>query len=360
MAGFAPMGIPLGNIGPQTGADFSPYFEMMRQRQLAEQAAADRAEQARRQDEAQRFEAEQAAADRAFRGGLEARQLAQQQAQFGGEMMERERRRSFDREQLQTELGARQRQVGAQPMGVTFESWVEEGMPGLGEMGSIANPPDLNAKLREMKAARAGEEDALAFKKWFAAYAADPFWSDKGAANMAKAQTWDDVIRSMAMEEDLTPEEAKARLEEYLPVWRKSNEYKRGPERPATPEELAMEKESADARAYLQNILKNVGLNEEERGMVWPYLRQIATSGDPALIIGQLDDQIEMLERTQPVPALTTGASDEGRAAARAEYQKAIEAQRQKVDELRATRALLQRAVASMYSSYRRSRAKKD
>ncbi len=356
MAGFAPMGIPLGNIGPQTGADFSPYFEMMRQRQLAEQAAADRAEQARRQNEAQRFEAEQAAADRAFRGGLEARQLAQQQAQFGGEMMERERQRLFDREQLQTELGARQRQVGAQPMGVTFESWVEEGMPGLGELGSVANPADLNAKLREMKAARAGAEDAQSFLKWYADYTGEPLWADK----TANVKTVDELAQVVSQAEGITPARAKAWLEEYLPVWRKSKEYKRGPERPATPEELAMEKESADASAYLQNILKNVGLNDEERRMVWPYLRQIATSGDPALIIGQLDDQIEMLERTQPVPALTTGASDEERAAQRIEYQKAIEAQRQKVDELRTTRALLQRAVASMYSSYRRGRAKKD
>lgn len=361
MAGFAPMGIPLGNIGPTTGADFSPYFEMMRQRQLAEQAEADRVAQARRQAEAQRFEQEQALADRAFRGGLESRQLGWQKSQFGAEMTERERQRGFEREQLQTELAAR----GAGPQGkqqpYDVAAWVEEGMPGLRELTTVGNPAEMSARLKEMKAARTGAEDATAFGAWL-----KPYWADVITGNTADAarqvlghaRAWDDMARVFEVAEGLTPEEAKARVQEFLPVWRKSQQYKKLPEGAATPEEETLRKEFEAANAYMHNVLKVLNLSDNDRGLVWPYLREIATTGDPALVIGQLRDELDELRSQQPTPALMTGASDEDRAKNVAAYQKAVADQKQAVAEKRKAVRLLERAVSSIFAAHKRSRKK--
>ena len=66
MAGLGgiPFGVPLGNIGPKSGADFSPYLEMWRMRQAAlqTQAAQNLQQQASQQ---QQMEADKRLAEQA-------------------------------------------------------------------------------------------------------------------------------------------------------------------------------------------------------------------------------------------------------------------------------------------------------
>lgn len=350
MAGFAPMGIPLGNIGPTTGADFSPYFEMMRQQQMAAQAEADRAAQAKRLAEAQRFEREGAEADRAYRSGLEARQLGWQKAQFGGEMAERERQRGFEREQLQTELAARGAAPGrAQPYGV--EQWVEEGMPGLGELTTIGNPAEMSARLKEMEQARRSEVETFDDFKKFVGRKLPSLVLDDVADEAA-------LVRLLAQETGMEPRIAQSDVERLRKQWRQQPDHKRAVMGPKTPEQEALEKELETANAYMHNVLKSLSLSDDDRKLVWPYLRDIAATGDPALIVSQLRDELEELSARQPSPALMTGASDEDRAKSIEAYQKAVDDQKKAVAEKRRTVRMVERALSSMFAAHKRTRKK--
>lgn len=312
MAGFNPMGIPLGNIGAMTGADFSPYMEMVRTRMAQAQAERDRADEQRRFEAEQQMRAAQMGAERESQKA----QLGLSQARLGLEKADlSERARQSDADRALQQERAQMAQEG------------DKAQLGLSQAQLALEREKMAQRGEESRAERAIEEARLA----------------QAAEAEAQRMRMENERLGLAQREF---EEDRAARKDVLTR-----------EQEARKAETTAKTQGQTFEQWVDNGMPGVEA-WRERGAEWPVeyradMEEIERTGDPALLLSQLAARIARMETQEvQVPRMADDVTPEMRMfiVQDAKRQHAIA-----LEQLHNRRDFLERELAAMFRQYRTS-----